>query len=265
MINNPELYGFYKHLVDSSQTEIDKELKEAKNEYKDSLLKFKQVDYFINHFSDKKFEDVLKSETFLSFSFSVTNDIARKKTSDDVNIAYKRYFKAKQELNRVEQVIKEHKMPKVSVNIYNYIITNFNKKMITHLIEDSHCIDMVNVGKVEIIRKYRDRPVPDWEASNKKKAELIEQGRLPLKTIGEDDEGNPVTNGGEAWHIYYEKGWYPYFKWNQKSKKIKNLLGDCEFLPFFKFSPTRGEKGIVSQLHTYNKTRPTHILKYPKA
>lgn len=111
----------------------------------------------------------------------------------------------------------------------------------------------------KIKRSYRSllHPEPDWGASKRRKAELIEQGITPK------DQDHP---DGEEWIIFYTDPWYLRWAWSKKRIcRVKNQT-------VYKFVPTSNQSkkandnsieklGNKGKLALMNKLNPNlHIV-----
>lgn len=114
---------------------------------------------------------------------------------------------------------------KISHGLYNHIIKRLHNKIIEKLLE-GHSVKLpYSLGVLVIKRSERNNPLPNWGESNKNKAELIAQGKLPLKVTKRDKDGNPCEdNGGERWVVYHNDPYYYELVWikNTATKFVPN-------------------------------------------
>lgn len=265
MIQNPELYDFYRNSIDNNVEEIRTKYKKVKVSLDTSLKNLAKVKYFIDSFTDSNYEDLVTSKEKITLTFRIKADIAKKVTKGLVNDRYNTYFKLKQEALDLKKLLKKEKLPFVKMNVFTYILKEYNKKMVDEVIKNGATFNLGIVGDLKVERVYRDRPVKNWFASVQKKKELESKGLIPLKVLDHDEEGNPITNGGVEWLIYYDEGWYPYFNWYKGRPVVKDFNRNCPFFVYFKFQPTRGEGSLVNKLYKNHNENPANIFKYPKA
>jgi hypothetical protein len=90
--------------------------------------------------------------------------------------------------------------------MYREIISRICKKVSNQIISGSLFNLQNTLGYIRIkkIRRNYKKSVPDWGASNREKAHLILQGKVPK------DQDHPE---GENWIIFYTDPWYLRWAW----------------------------------------------------
>lgn len=116
--------------------------------------------------------------------------------------------------------------------MYKEVVSRFNKKASDAIIFGQtlnlgHRLGTILIKK---IRRNYLKPLPDWGASKRAKAQLIKDGITPK------DQNNPT---GEEWIIFFTDPWYLRWAWGKfRICKVKNST-------VYKFVPTsdRSKKG----------------------
>lgn len=139
--------------------------------------------------------------------------------------------------------------------MFKEVIAKYNKKVSDAIIFGQ----ILNIGNrighiliKKISRNYR-RPVVDWGASKRRKAQLIKDGIIPK------DQNNPT---GEEWMSFYSDPWYLRWAWVKKRIcRVKNQTV-YKFVPTSNKSKTAGDNslsklGNKGKLTYANKLNPT--------
>tara|TARA_R100001086_G_C11813313_1_gene252179 strand:- start:721 stop:1269 length:549 start_codon:yes stop_codon:yes gene_type:complete len=132
------------------------------------------------------------------------------------------------------EFLKEEGLTKETLpyNKYTSVIKMHNIEVMRQLIEENKSYNMdFLLGSLMIIEKRRKIRISEngnhytsinWPESNKKKKELLEQGRLP-KEVYKDEHGKITgDNGGENWIIYSTSETIPRFYWSLYKRKKKD-------------------------------------------
>ena len=144
--------------------------------------------------------------------------------------------------------------------MYKEVLSRFNKKasdavIFGQTLNLGHRLGTILIKK---IRRNYMKPLPDWGASKKAKAELIKNGIVPK------DQNNPA---GEEWIIFFTDPWYLRWAWGKfRICKVKNST-------VYKFIPTsdRSKKagntdmsrlGNKGKLTMANKRDPLLHIRY---
>lgn len=144
--------------------------------------------------------------------------------------------------------------------MYKEIIGRFNKKVSDAVIFGQ----VLNLGNrlghvlIKKIRRNYLNPIPDWGASNKRKADLIASG------VVAKDQNHPE---GEEWISFYTDPWFLRFAWVKKRIcKVKNS-SVYKFVPTSNRSKTAGDNDLArlgnkGKLTLANKVNPTLHMSY---
>jgi hypothetical protein len=138
--------------------------------------------------------------------------------------------------------------------MYKEVISRINKKASDAIILGDTFNLQNNLGYIRIkkIRRNYMKPVPDWGASNKLKAQLVAEGKTPK------DETHP---DGEEWIVFFTDPWYLRWAWIKKGVcRVKNQTV-YEFRPTSNRSKTAGDNsleklGNKGKLVLANRTNP---------
>lgn len=109
--------------------------------------------------------------------------------------------------------------------MYKEVLARFNKKAADAIIFGKALNFGSRIGNLLIkkIRRNYKKPMVDWGASKRLKAELIATGQVPQST------GNP---NGPAWLIYFSDPWYLRWAW------VKKDVCRVKYSSAYKFTPT---------------------------
>jgi hypothetical protein len=127
-----------------------------------------------------------------------------------------------------------HPDAKIPYWMYKEVISRVNKKASMSIIAGGMFNLLSNLGYIRIkkIRRNYMKPVPDWGASNKLKAQVIAEGKTPK------DQNHP---DGEEWMVFFTDPWYLRWAWVKKGVcRVKNQ-SVYEFKPTANRSKTAGD------------------------
>mgnify|MGYP006430374105 CR=1 FL=1 len=121
--------------------------------------------------------------------------------------------------------------------IYTKIINRCNSDIINHLLKGEQVYFPKKLSYLQVKRTTRNfnKPAVDWNASNKLKQQLLDEGKQLY-----DDE----TGKGHKWIVYYTDNDYCFVYWNRFYCNIPNKT-------VYKFVPTRSNKGLSTKLKQY--------------
>lgn len=154
------------------------------------------VEYQANHFN---LEKEIKEKIY-----KITNTLIA------VNKLYRR------KLNSLVEIKKN----KVTEVIFKDIIYTFNQILIKDELLKGEIFRVPNLGLIAVVRKTRSekKKVINWNASNKYKQQLIEEGKLP-REYTRDNKGNIISdNGGVDWLITFSEPYSYWLFWNRFKK-----------------------------------------------
>ncbi len=126
---------------------------------------------------------------------------------------------------------------KITYWMFKEVIARHNRRASDAIIFGSVFNLGSRLGQVFIkkIRRNYTKAVPDWGASQQRKAELIRQGITPK------DQTHPQ---GEEWIIFYTDPWYLRWAWSKKRIcKVKNQTV-YKFVPTSNRSKTAGDNSL---------------------
>lgn len=182
-------------------------------------------------------------------------DIIFHKTIGDKELEIMKLFEAylqiRDKVRNAKVINKEVKNSIISYKKYSFILKRFNDLLIDKLIEGYKFHPGFNIGAIYIKQKKQSDNAINWKASNEKKAELIANGKLPLKKY-KDDEGNIIgDNGGEEWIVFRKLDGEDFrylVHWEINKTKLKNR-SNYVFQPTHSSTPTNGRKTFVERIN----------------
>lgn len=141
--------------------------------------------------------------------------------------------------NRLQ--IKELNQNRISYQLYNRILTMFNKDISHRMIEDNYLFNLVpSFGQIGVIHNYNEHKRVNWGVSNKNKAKIIAAGEIPY--IKADAESIPDYKGIK-W-LEHHPPLDAFFHWGTKwiTKELNPYIKD------YKYKPARGAVSITTRL-----------------
>jgi len=190
------------------------------------------------------------------------------KETENIYIKKRELYEANLRISHLEQVDSDSTQIVMSEAEFRDILYRFNQGVRDRLVNDAKVINMKSYMGFMYIQKIprfsekfssKSSRMPNWNESNKYKAELIDKG-IQIK-----DKNHP---DGKNWIIYYTDDYYFRYCWSKKKGacRVKNHT-------FYSFVPTNGLKGAKKQLINANKNNPflhktynhaKKLLYYPK-
>lgn len=129
---------------------------------------------------------------------------------------------------------------------YSDIINSFNNQMIDKIIHENYKFEpRATFGSIYVIRNENERKRVNWGASDKKKKQLIEEGKIPYK---KEDALTIPNYQGVNWLVYLPSIDY-YLQWSKTYTGIKLN----PWLKDYGYNPARGVNSIVSKLTEVKK------------
>jgi hypothetical protein len=121
----------------------------------------------------------------------------------------------------------------ISYRDFFNVIREFHKEISSKIIFDTYRFKPSEIGVFEIIKDIRRGKSIDWNASKKRKQQLLDDGLVPFSKAEAPD--------GIKWFVYHEGS--DYFKWNwfkdTGAKFIKNIK-------YYTFKVTTGNRRTVA-------------------
>ena len=133
--------------------------------------------------------------------------------------------------------------------IFHKLCIEFNTAVMDEVIYKGREFDMgFRLSTIEVVRADRDfkNKTINWNASNKLKEKIIEEGGTPYS------KDNPE---GEKWFVYYTDDWYCRINWNKSRCIVKNKTA-------YRFIATRGKIGNKTKLKNLLNSDELAHLKY---
>lgn len=162
------------------------------------------------------------------------------------NMILKTYYELRSPIEIVSNEIKTLKKQKISYAIYKDIINSHNRKVTNYLLDTGKTFENKFFGLIKFCYKENTASTVNWNESNKAKKALLEKGLIPYKKA---DEQAAIERGEEykgiKWLVKGYKTGVLIIKWTVPQIVKDNLNKDIHN---FKFSPSRGNYGIMSLL-----------------
>lgn len=264
MIKNKELYEAYKKKTNSSNKKIKALLKHCRETFEKAEHDLENYKVFFDRFCVFDYETITSSNAFLNLTYTIYKDLMTGKDAETANQLYEKYFQSKKEYKLLTGQLDGGEKTIVNSSIFGYIIRRFNQEIVKSIVEEDYRFVMINGGTLRVRKRKRSKPAPDWNRSNLNKQVIEEKGGTPLKVLGRDDEGNLITNGGIPWMEFFVSDHQAYFFWDTRTTPLRSILTNSDYLSYYTFVPTRGEKGIVKYLNEFLREDPSRINNYAK-
>jgi hypothetical protein len=266
MIQTPQIYQYYLDNVEAKRDEFKKEITKLENEKKVLFKSLKKCEYFINTFTNITIDELDNVDNDFVFKSKVNVMLNVNTSFEEIENNINKYVSLSREIAKRKATLeKDGFIPLKTQSKFNFILKEYNKLMIEKVVKDNMRFHLGPAGCIRVRRRKRTKLSPNWYESNKNKARIIAEGKTPYKVIDEDEEGNPITNGGVPWLVYHTGDHYPYFYWDRKdidsSTKAFLKTGMYDVMSYV---PTKGKSGIVSYLNNYVKEHPEKLNEYSK-
>lgn len=155
-------------------------------------------------------------------------------------------------LTDIYEVYKDEVKNPVSWEDFQYLCEEFNKRVIDDIVLEGGVFNqgfyLSELSVLKIPRNFKRKQV-DWKESNKRKKELLDEGK---------ELWNSDTCTGHKWLVYYTDPWYCRFYWSKYSSSVPNR-GKYQFIP------TRGAKGNKTKLYNLLTSNPIAHTRFRKA
>lgn len=161
-------------------------------------------------------------------------------------------------IEKEEKLLEKELSKKTTSKTYKRTIEVFNKAIANEILKGytfqlSHRLANIRIKKH--IRTEKSRKRIDWDASNKLKKSILEQGLVPFKVTEYDSMKRPVTdNGGVKWHVYHESLYSFTWHWNKKLCKVFNSR-------MYRFRPTVNSNTKEGKYNLGNANRLQQLVK----
>lgn len=166
-----------------------------------------------------------------------------------LNVLYKNYQKLQIKLLEIESEIRVFKARKIPFSLYRSIIKRYNDCVVSSMLENHSKLHIKGIGIIFVAANADARDRINWGASNKRKNQLITEGKIPFKKedfIAATKDG--ITYEGIPWYVMAEKLsiWFKLLI-NAKAKEALPELKD------YAYKPSRGKNSPVVKLNEFKK------------
>jgi hypothetical protein len=229
------------------------------------LKSLEPYEFYINNFTSINFED-LKNIT----NFYISNKLRINYNTEKFGIdteKLKRLINVLCELNKnIKKLEKQKEIIKTipKFEVYKDILNTFNETISDEIVYKGYTFNLpFNLSDIKITKvdcsKYGKKI--DWNATNKKKKEILDKGGILYKVTERDDKFKIIKdNGGEKYIVYFDKDFD--YLWNWVKSKVKVLNSAYyRFKPtYYNNTSTGGKLGNVNKLSLL-KTSNSELLK----
>lgn len=153
---------------------------------------------------------------------------------------------------RIQQIDFE-KIKLVNPQVFNFVIKKFNRDMIDEVLR-GYTFNMKDIGTLRLINKTRGGINIDWEASNKLRKRLIDNGETPYRVLDRLEDGTIITNGGIKWLIPFNSPKHHWFQW-RKDLAIMYKDEDFKLMKWYNLLLCSYKTGIVRRLAVLKKDK----------
>ena len=227
--------------------------------HKQLSLLLTEYSTIISKYCNNSLKDILKStDTKLVSTFPVTSvyDNGKEINFKAIKLYIEKYLWCNNLVSKVNKQLAVYKTQLISKVLYIRMITSFNRKVTDKIIEENYMFEGVpSFGRLYIIKNENHKKRVNWGASNKNKAKLLEEGKVPYMKA----DSEQYMYAGVKWLAYHDPIDF-FFQWDTKwlTKKLNPVLKD------YKFKPARGNYSIVTRLQKVKQDRERALALYTR-
>lgn len=239
MINNEtirvkDMYNYYDTKVSNSITAYKLSLEKLYASKTYFLGNLELCKEYIQHFTSIDYNGIAKLKNTIPNQYYNNNPIFKDLADKSKNLI-SFIVEINKRIEKEEKLLKEEELKKTTAKVYKRTIEVFNKNIANEILKGytfqlSHRLANIRIKKH--VRTEKSRKRIDWDASNKLKKSIIEQGLTPFKVTEYDSMKRPTAdNGGVKWHVYHESLYSYTWHWNKILCKVFNSR-------MYRFRPT---------------------------
>ena len=241
-INTSQIYLDYLRYNNQDKVSLLESIKDY-NKTKEYLLeKLKVYEHYIINFTNINYANIndldrLISEKSLIHLVDIAGvDINSIRRTINIIVTINK------DLNKIEEKLQAIKDNYITEDLFKEVLYKFNNKISDEIVYKGYTFKLggglgfIRIKKVNAIYNrdgsLRTKKRINWGESNKLKAELIKEGKIPYQVLTRDEEGKILThNGGENWFIYHSNDFDYLWNWNKNRCATLNSA-------YYKFKPT---------------------------
>ena len=218
---------------------LKQELLYDKSNYENSkkylISKLDEYEYYINNFTNINLKHIDKLDRLISEKslFHIVN-------IQGINVMTIRrtinmIVQINKNLNKINLNLKELEANKIDESVFRDIINTFNSKISDEILKGyvfklGGGLGVVRIKKVLCDTRVKKRI--NWNESNKKRKELLDNNILPFQVIERDENKKAIKdNGGEDWFVYFNGAFDYLWHWSKNYNLVPNSA-------YYKFRPT---------------------------
>lgn len=235
-IGTIEIYEKYIENINNSISSLDEEIKNYSISKEYLLGKIKIFEHYIRNFSNIKYDDIKDLDRFLPEKSVTFNESNIGLDLEILRVTINNITDINKSINRCKKQIETLQSNYIDKEKFKEVIHQFNTKISDEIVFKGYCFELgfrlgwIKIKKLDV--SLRKKKKIDWGKSNKRKAEIIAEGKLPFKAFYDEHLNLVGDNGGEKWHIYHENKYDCLWHWAKKHANAENV-------PYYKFRPTR--------------------------
>ena len=265
IVNTKYMYNLLVTNSKVTKVDVEKELNQYLNSKNYILKSLEPYEFYINNFTRINFED-LKNITNYNLNYKLRINSNTEKFGIDTE-KLKRILNVLCEINKsIKKLEKTKEIVKTIPNyeVYKDILNSFNEIVSDEIVYKGYVFNLpFNLSDIKITKvecsKYGKKI--DWNATNKKKKEILDKGEVLYKVLERDKEFRIIKdNGGEKYITYFQKDFD--YLWNWVKSKVKVLNSAYyRFKPtYYNNTSTGGKLGNINKLSLL-KTSNSELLK----
>lgn len=215
-------------------------LLDDKKRYEDSknylITKLEDYKHYLDNFTNIKFNEINKLDRAISEKSLIHLATVSGFSIEAVRRSLNMIVQINKNLVNIDEELKILKINTINESTAREIIETFNDKISNEILYKGYsfriggALGLIRIRKVLCDKRIKKRI--NWNESNKKKKELIEQGRLPFEVLERDENRKAISNnGGEHWFVYFDQPFDYLWYWS----KNRNIAFNSAY---FKFRPT---------------------------
>lgn len=256
-INSSEMFSKYQIFVKQSLKNIEEEKKTLLKSKEYIISNLENYKDFINNYTNLDF-NLLEELNSVYINRSLISSKFKHLNLEEVENKVKRLIgilvNIKKDIVKLEEKEIIYKSYLVKKQDFNKVIFSFNLKVLDEILKGyvfnlGYSLSTIRIKKLDV--SLRKKKKINWGESNKKKQELLNEGKIPYEVLERDEQGKIIKdNGGEYWHIHHNKQFEFLFFWSSRLPYFTNKH-------LYKFKPTYcgsdDKNGAVQKLRKLEK------------
>ncbi len=255
IINIHTIYSLYTEKINIKIDKLQDSIDSAESRLKVIKEFINKNDFFINAYLNINTKDIetfngLKETKKVKYPTVPVYHQGKKANFSAIKLYIDSYATFNHIIISAKEQIKYLIKSKIPFKIFKYIICEGNDLLLSKVIEEGYELNInAHFGSLKVSKNSSNKKRPNWQESNKNRAEIEKRGGIPYK---KEDAFNNPNYKGEQWLVYHPQEDL-FIDWirSYKTRKHNPIIGD------FAFKPARGKSGkaIVNKLSKFKQNK----------